>query len=323
MTLMSRITLVWGIGLCVLSWAGQPTCAQGAPAKNGAQQDKAIDLRPKFVAGRNAVYESWSRRELTLSISIQNNPPRQMSAVNEVDGQMRWNVDQVNEDGTAVCTLTIEWLRIKRTDRTGETVNDSREAIGDDETRHRFLQAMTGVPLRVRCRADGSIEGVEGIENIATQLDDKDDAPDETDWMESATELATIAGPPAGLQVGGTWNMKYDWNHEIGKLHHDVNYKVASIETISGIPVATVTGQGTLRFEPDLGDLPNAAEDISMTKGSVEHQVIFDLQRHEAVGRNTVEQRTIQMTRSSGDFSATQTIDETIQSQVLRIVEQE
>jgi hypothetical protein len=296
---------------------------QGAAgAKKSSDQ---IDLRPEYVVGRNAVYDIWSRRETTVSMSIQNNPPREITSVTEVDGQMRWNVEQVNDDGSAICIMTIQWLRIIRTDQTGKKVNDSREGSGDDETRYKFLKALTGVPLRVRCQPDGSIEAVEGSDDIAARVEDKDNAPEELDWIESATELATISGIENVMKIGNTWNRKYEWNHEVGKMHHNIDYKLAGVETIAGIPIATVTGGGDLEFKPDLSNLGGNSEgmDISLTKGTIEHQIMFDLQRHEAVGRNSVEHRTIRLERTTADFSAVQSVSEIIQSQALRVREEE
>ena len=306
----------------------------GLPDHRAIAQDKGaaapkssneINLRPEYVVGRNAVFDIWSRRETTVEMSFQNNPPRKSTSITEVDGQIRWNIEQVNDDGSAVCVMTIQWLRITRTDKKGKQVNDSREASGDNESRYKFIKALTGVALRVRCLADGSIEAVEGVDDIAARVEDEKDAPDELDWIESATELATISGIESAMKVGNTWNRKFEWNHEIGKMHHNVDYKLAGVETIAGIPIATVTGRGDLRFDPDLSELGgnNEGMDISLIKGTVEHQIMFDLQRHEAVGRNSIEHRTIRFERSTADFSAVQTIEEIIQSQTLRVREEE
>ena len=59
-----------------------------------------------------------------------------------------------------------------------------------------------------------------------------------------------------------------------------------------------------------------------MTDGQIVTQVMFDLQRREAVGRNTMESRVIEIDVRGPQQSFKRTIDEQIHSQVLRVAEE-
>ena len=320
--------LVYLSSVALLLFMIVPCTAQDkeAPAQSPEAKPKPINLQPEFVEGRNSRFELWSSRETVAAYSI-GGRRREITSFMELTGESSWTVESVNPDGTAECVMTVEWLKI--TTRSGDggepKENDSREATGDDKRMHQLLKAIANKAIRVQCNADGSIASAAGFEGVKDELDDPDDAPDETDWIRDATDMATLSGAPASLMVDAGWNKDFTWNHEAGKMHHAANFKLASVESIAGIPVATVTGTSQIRFEADMSKFPNGGDGIriEMTDGSFEQQVMFDLQRHEAVGRNSIEKRTIRMTRHSGNVAITQEINESIQSQILRIVEED
>ena len=64
-----------------------------------------------------------------------------------------------------------------------------------------------------------------------------------------------------------------------------------------------------------------AAPEIQLTEGQVKTQILFDLSRHEAVGRNTVEDRTIEVRLDLRGRHFSTIVQERIHSQVLRIAE--
>jgi hypothetical protein len=61
--------------------------------------------------------------------------------------------------------------------------------------------------------------------------------------------------------------------------------------------------------------------DVRLIAGQVDTQVMFDLQRHEAVGRNTVEQREFDIRIRTEEAAFTNHIREIIQGQALRLSE--
>ena len=148
-----------------------------------------------------------------------------------------------------------------------------------------------------------------------------------TDFMESANDLATLAKAPMTAAVNDSWNAKFIWNHQLGQMHQSMRYTLQSVEEIEGIPLATVVGVAQLEMKPDndrLGAEAGQGPEVRtrMTDGSFETQVMFDLQRHEAVGRNTIEYHQFQIDIQWPQQTVTRTVDEQIHSQILRIDEQ-
>ncbi len=85
-----------------------------------------------------------------------------------------------------------------------------------------------------------------------------------------------------------------------------------------------MTGQSDLDLEVDRSKIPDDAPpiDVKLRDGSVQSQVMFDLQRHEAVGRNSVQKTDIDVTIRFPQQSIHQRIQRTTQSQMLRIAEE-
>ncbi|MDX1682796.1 MAG: hypothetical protein R3336_06730, partial [Phycisphaeraceae bacterium] len=111
---------------------------------------------------------------------------------------------------------------------------------------------------------------------------------------------------------------------EQGQLHQNQTYRLARVETIAGIPVATVTMTADLSLTPK--DPPEGAPpmQVRMTDGSHQAEILWDLQRGEAVGRNAVESRRIETTiQLPNGRSLKRLVDERVQSQALRIAEGE
>ena len=293
----------------------------------GPDGPESFDLTPNFVAGRTARYDVWTLRRRATTTRMRN---RSHSAeiLTELKSEVMWSVDRVNGDGSAVCTMTLVYMTADLTLPTGTVQhNDSRRGSGDTTYLHSVIRAMAGAPLRVRVGADGRIARVSGVSVIEAQLGDKRHAPTALDFEESVADLAMLIGASAAMQIGQRWNQKYTWNHPMGLLHHDTRYTLDSVEDIEGIPIANVSAQARVTLEPDQQKWTGGAQmradmDIRMTSGQVDSQIMFDLQRHEAVGRNTIEQRTIKINVRNKTFSLTNVIEETVHSQALRIAEQ-
>ena len=100
--------------------------------------------------------------------------------------------------------------------------------------------------------------------------------------------------------------------------------RLSGVERIAGIPVATVEGKTTFTLDADTSGLPPDAPPVNITLlGGEQHtQVLFDLLRHETVGRNITQSIQYQISVAIGDRTLVRTIDETVQSQVLRIAEE-
>lgn len=292
----------------------------------GLAQTAAVNLRPKWEAGQTSRYHFTTTRVQDTTLSAAGRTRRVATTV-ESEGEVTWRVDRVNADGSYDCSMTLDWMTAGLTGPDGKTQeNDSRRASGDTPPIHDLLEAMTGVTLSVSVAPDGRITGVDGVDQMRRDASNPDMVPQDLDFIESATDLATLAGAPAQLAIGGTWDAQFKWTHDLGFIHQEVTYRLTGVEPIAGIPVAMVIGTGSGRLEVDRSQMPKDGPPIDIRLTSSEHQtqVMFDLVRHEAVGRNTVDSRVIDITirLPTPPGPVTRHVEETISSQTLRVAEQ-
>ncbi|MFA9477025.1 DUF6263 family protein [Phycisphaerales bacterium AB-hyl4] len=290
--------------------------AQDAPA--------AIDLRPDWQVGQTARYEIWSHRQRRTTMSM-GGESHEVNVTMVTEGEVTWTVDRVNDDGSATCTMVLDWLSMTVTDNEGgQQIIDSRRGSGDVPAMHQALQAMAGQPVRFEIASDGSVDSVAGVNTIRQRTEAEPMAPEDRDFVRSATELALLIAAPDNANPGQTWQTRHAWSHEAGTMHYNIRHTLNDVGEVEGIPVATVYSEAQLELEVDDADMPPDAPpiDIRMTQGSRQGQVIFDLQRREAVGRNSLEQTTIEVTVRMPEQTLRQRIDETIQGQALRISEE-
>jgi len=295
-----------------------------APAVTRADAAPA-DLRPHFVEGRTSRYSLWTLRRQDISMSLAGRTQSGSSQM-IIEGEIFWKVLSVATDGSAECEMTLEWLSFDLTTSAGKhEFNDSRKGSGDTQQVHALMKAMTGVPLTIHAAPDGSITGVDGVNAIRSRAEEGIKVPDDLDFIESATDLATVPFVPAELIVGQSYDANFDWSHEMGNMHHDTTYTLTSIEDVAGIPLATVEGRSRIVFNPDPTKIPadGSKVDIVMKHGESTSQIMFDLQRHEAVGRNSRQNTTLEInvTIPANNQTLTRTINEMVQGQVLRIEE--
>ena len=299
--------------------------ADAAPAQP-LVDEQAIDLRPRFVQGRTTRYSFWSTRQQAVTIQIAGET-QNVATTMEFQGEITWAVNKVHDDGSATCTLTHDHLAVTITQPNGQVqVVDSRKNQGDNPQVLRFFQALVGVPITYEMAPDGSPAAVSGTQVIAQRLGEELAAmvPAEEEHLETATELATLPHAPATLAVGGNWQARFDWKHEVGRMILPMNYQLASVEVIAGIPVAMVDFSAQPEIKPDYSKIPanGPKVDIRQTQGSYQGQVMFDLQRHDVAGFNAsrVIGLNIRVTLPQGRTLVRQ-VTETLQNQLLRIEE--
>ncbi|MEZ6193213.1 MAG: DUF6263 family protein [Phycisphaerales bacterium] len=293
-----------------------------------AQDAQTYDLRPQWEAGQTARYEIWTSRTQHSVVSLADQKrTTDMNMVSE--GEVTWTVDRVKPDGSAECTMTLDWLTLDYSANGKTLKNDSRKGSGEIESIQALLKAMAGVPLKVSVAADGTITKVDGMKTMAGKLgaDQKDLVPEELDFIETASDLATLVAAPESIGVGKKWDTKLKWTWSDqpfeGFMHHDMSYTLTGVEDLAGLPVAMVEGKSRLKLELDRSALPDGMPpaDVKLVKGELLTQVMFDLSRHEAVGRNSVQTTTVDFTIKMPNATISRRLEETLRGQALRIEE--
>ncbi len=290
-------------------------------------EDQPLSLRPAWQAGQTAVYEFWNQRQQTTAVTFNANT-RETQLLVTTEGHTRWTVDKANADGSYTCTMTLEWMVATFEAEGKKQVNDSRKPTGEIEPVHKLLRAMVAVPLTITVNSDGSIAEAHGTDRMKSNIgkDLEELIPKPLDFVESASELATLTFVPQSVAPGETYKAQYRWTHEMGHTDQAWTYTVVGAEELEGIPVVTVTGTGAVKLDVDRSEIPADAPpiDIRMVRGEGATQVFYDVKRREAVGRHSThtERVLVSITLPQGRGKVDRTIDKTIQSQVLRIATQ-
>ena len=142
-------------------------------------------------------------------------------------------------------------------------------------------------------------------------------------FTEMAYDLALLPDAPPQARPANRWNFSFRSLHELGWIEENSAFTFAGVEEIAGIPVATVNTREKLSFEPRLPELSADAPKVKirMTASKSAKQILWDLSRHEAIGRNTSQSRTFQVRMTYQGQTLTRTLQEEAQQQVLRIAE--
>ena len=306
-----------------------------ARAAEPAPAPAPIDLRPRFAAGRASRFETWSKQVRSITTFVNGQKRAESTSTSIITTGMRWRVDSVQPDGSAQCTYTVEWVRMETQKTVGD---DDGEEPGVVDTRQPsdhpafgFFKALTDSPLKANMRADGTVASIEGAEAIKARMNEDESAfaPDALDWMEMVSDLATVPGAPAEAAPSGPWEHEASWNHDVmgqrvGRNIQKASFTLQGVESVSGIPVATITANGTQRLEADLSALPEGGQglQVSLPEGRFTQQIMVDLQRHEVVGRHSTEAQTTRIERAAGEVTVAQVIRELNVGQVLRVAEE-
>ena len=333
--LVVLVAAVGGLGLATAGGA-QPAGDDGGTV---AALEPAVGLRPAWESGQRSRYEFWNRFDKQARVQL-GDKSQQQTTVTEVTGELTWEVVSVRPDGGADCTMRLDWMRLESqvngdNGQSVKTEADSRKPPNaDNKAMVQLLSAMTGVAMKVRVAADGSIAEVKGRQEMEAKTDQPDFLPSVLDFVESASDLATlphapaasaIGDGPATVPMGKGWKADFEWDHELGKMRQRWQYHLDRVEQIAGQPVAVVRGRAELELKPELPDQPAGAPSlqVKLTEGQIDTEVLFDLRRAEAIGRHSRGQETIRVSARLPDgrqFS--RTISETSVSQTLRIAEQ-
>ena len=302
-----------------------------------AQEAAPTNLRPQWVVGQSATYDFWSNTQKDETAQIFGQEQSETTTFVS-EGKVTWRVDAVNDDGSTICTMQLKVIKLTIKAGQNEPVAfDSENPAGDNPIFDNLISAMTQTPLTVTVNADGTIDKVEGIEALAAAAGDEaadaDIIPEELDFKDTASDLATLIAAPASATPGQTWNTTNIWNHEdvfpeaTTKAKWDTTFTFESIGNIADVPIATIKTKSDVDLQVDLSELPEGAPDIDVeiSDTSASGEVLFDLSRHEVVARHGVMTYTAAITIAPPrpDLPPiTVKIVETNQSQLLRVSEE-
>ncbi len=293
-----------------------------SPATLMAADTEPFNLQPLFTVDRSARYSVWTRRESVVEMDF-GGRSRQFKRDTTVEGEITWTVKKVNADGSAQCVMVIDWLSATVINPDGRTVvADSRKSSSDSPPLHEAVRALSNTPITFDLAANAVIKKVDGLRDVQRKLKDlPKDAFTDADLMETAYDLAILGSAPSAASPGATWTHDMDRTHEVGTFHVQMKYELAGTELIEGQMIANVRGDGRLRFEAG-ADARQANVDVSLRDAESQEQVMWDLNRHEVVGRNESRRYTLSMKIPIGDRgTARQTMTDSVQNQSLRIAE--
>lgn len=301
-----------------------------------SQDAVPTNLRPSWSVGQSATYEFWGKTEKAETAQILGQEQSETTTFVS-EGKVSWVVNAIDDDGVATCTMQLTTIKFTIKAGENEPVSfDSDNPTGERPAFDKLMAAMTQTPLTVTVAADGTIGKIEGIDELTNAAGDEaveaDMVPDEIDFKETASELATLISAPAEASTGQTWNATNTWNHEDvfpnaeTKAKWDTTFTFDSVGLIAGVPIATIKTESEVDILVDLSELPDGAPDIDIqiSDTSASGEILFDLSRHETVARNDMMSYTASITVSPPrpELPAiTVKIVETNQSQLLRVEE--
>jgi len=311
---------------CVLSLAlllsvlvAMPASAQEEAVEQAIETP--VDLRPLWEDGQTAKYKSITRRVTAAQVRGMGKP---RTSVMDVTAIVNWTVVDADPDGGGQCSMTVEDLSVEVTGPTGEKQSVTADRADEDlKPVQELIRGMIGKPVTVQVAGDGTITSATGWQAIRNASGDAGKNLTENDFIESAAELAPIAGAPSAADVDATWTEKFNWDHEMGKLHLDSSFEVTGIESVVGIGLVTVESESEMTFTPDQSKIANerAQTELKLVKGGEKQSIMYDLSRHEVVGRDTTRALIFQMDLEFEGRKFQQVIQQQLRTQVLRMEE--
>lgn len=280
----------------------------------------SADLRPVWEQGQSSKYRVVSER-ITAAQVVGVGKPRGSRL--KVLAEITWTVTQAQPDGGGVCKMTVDQMQMLMTDGSGKQYKVTAEGAPPEnlEKAQALVRAMIGKEMTVNVAADGSIDSVSGWQAIKTAAGEAAQNMNESDFRETATELALLVGGSATTAPGSSWTRRFDWSHEMGDLRMDSTYRLEGVEEIAQIPIAMIQGQSKLDLTIDQSKFNGQDVNVRITEGQETAQIMYDLSRHEVVGRNTDRTLGLEMKLNVQGRQFTQVIKQRLVTSTLRIAE--
>ena len=283
-----------------------------------------VSLRPGFVEGRATVYEFWVQRRRDRTVRV--GPREQTATVNLTSrGELVWRVESVQADGDAVCVLRYRSVRVTIE---GGGQSQSFDTAGEGEgPLKELIDALAGNDLTFDVAADGTIREVRGVSQIAAGVSEARAVPEDREFVETAARLATLLAAPAQAEEGARWRTTEAFPHERGEVTYDMTFALRGLDRLEGVPLAYVTLDSDLELDVPEDKMPPAPPGadvkVALTDGSCEAQIIWDLDKGEVAGRNTLMTMEIESSvtapTSQGRLTITQLEREETLAQLLRL----
>jgi len=289
-----------------------------------ARADEPVDLRPKWEAGQTATYEFWTRVERSQTTAFGDRTSTS-DMTTRYDGRLRWEVTEAGEGGTTA-TMTLLWVKAEiAVGDADPQVIDTREASGDNEQVYAVLSAMAGKPLTITLSPDGTPTAIDGVDAVRNALagDLEPLQPEDEELLETATGLAALPAAPADAEPGATWSTSFTWPHALGEATHDTTFTFERVSTMAGVPIAKVSATTDIELKPDrekIGDAEGVS--VTMTGGTESAELLFDLDRHEMVARNSVQRSTVEIGLDTPQGRVSRTMTEAVHGQSIRVSEE-
>lgn len=282
-----------------------------------------IDLRPVWQDGQTAKYKTITRRVTAAQVRGVGKP---RTSVMDVTSIVNWQVVNANPDGGGKCVMTVEDLKVEVTSSSGEKKTVTKDRADEElKSVQQLIRGMIGKPVTVQVAKDGRVTSASGWQAIRNASGDAGKNLSETDFIESATELAPLTGGKQDADMAGKWSEKFTWDHEMGDLHLDSDFKVTGIESVAGIGLVTIEGESKTTFTPDNAKLNKGGPQVNLklAKGAEKQSIMYDLSRHEVVGRDVTRSLIFQMNIEYEGRKFQQIIQQQMRTQVLRMDEGE
>lgn len=286
-----------------------------------AQDESAgTDLRPIWEKGQESRYRVVTER-LTAAQVLGVSKPR--ASKFKVLAEITWQVADADANGGGTCKMTVDKMEMLITDYTGKQVKIASHGSVPEklQSAQDLIQAMLDKQLTVEVANDGTVTSVSGWKAIKNAAGDAGDKMKESDFIETATELALVVGGAADVSDGSSWNRRFDWTHEMGDLAIDTTYRFEGVEAIADVPVAMINSESKIDIEVDRSKLKSPDVQVRVTAGQETAQIMYDLSRGEVVGRNVDRTLGLEMKLTVQGRQFTQVIKQRMVSSALRIAE--
>lgn len=288
------------------------------------------DLRPNWKLGQTARYQYR-----TIRIHHVTEKYRRTIKVEDAkmvsEGEALWNVKEVRDDGSYVCTLTDIWKTIEVIYPDGKALRvDSR--VSPDLSDERVVKFMSsiGVPLYVYVSSDGTITDVTGIDRLNERIPPRLRYGPERLWMfkRNAASMATLEGVPKAIGLDEIWDVQLTWPwfdppYE-GLMHYDAKYAISMIDERDGVTVAVIDARAepVLTIDKSKLDDSHPPFDAELVNSSASIQVIYDLARRESVQRHTKQVVTVDYYIHYPRTTVERRLEQTIEGETTRVAEQ-